>query len=89
MSGWAAEIRRAVWLGLAFVSSIVEVSVPHFGFAFVGAGAIVAAAAAFLGFSVPVQIGTFVVVMTVSLGAAAIGVCSRLGGKGVPSRPSR
>ena len=85
-STWATEVETLTWLALAFIGAIVEVSIPHFGFAFVSAGAIAAAAAAYLGFSVVVQVGTFVVVLGVSL----IGLRSRLvgylGGQGVPSR---
>ena len=83
---WFSQITAVVWLALAFVSFIVEVSIPHFGFAFVGAGAIVAAGVAFLGYSVPIQLGAFVVVMTVSLVLLRSALLTRLGGKGVPSR---
>ena len=83
---WASQITAVVWLGLAFISFIIEVSIPHFGFAFVGAGAIVAAGVAFLGFSVPTQLGAFVVVMTASLVLLRSALLTRLGGKGVPSR---
>jgi membrane protein implicated in regulation of membrane protease activity len=86
LSGWAAEIGALSWLGLALVAAIIEVSVPHFGCAFVSAGAVVAAVAAFFGFGVPVQIGTFVVVMTVSLWALRARLLDRVGGRGVPSR---
>lgn len=83
---WASELNALVWLAVAFVSAIVEVSVPHFGFAFVGAGAIVAAAAAFFGFSPPVQFGAFVVVMTASLVLLRSRLLKGIGGKGLPSR---
>lgn len=86
LSAWASEFATLVWLLLAFISAIVEVSIPHFGMAFVGAGAIAAAAAAYLGFSLTVQVGTFVVVMTVSLAALRSSLVGYLGGKGVPSR---
>jgi len=86
LSGWFSEFATLVWLGLAFIAAIVEVSIPHFGMAFVGAGAIAAAAAAFLGFSVAVQVGTFVVVMTVSLVALRSSLVGYLGGQGLPSR---
>jgi membrane protein implicated in regulation of membrane protease activity len=81
-----SEVSAFVWLAVAFVAAIIEVSVPHFGFAFVGAGAIAAAAAAFLGFAVPTQFATFVVVMTVSLAVLRSRLLGRLGGRGVPSR---
>jgi membrane protein implicated in regulation of membrane protease activity len=86
ISAWAAQLGTLAWLAVAFVSAIVEVSIPHFGFAFVSAGAVAAAAAAYLGFGVAPQIATFVVVMVASL----VGLRSRLvgmvGGRGVPSR---
>jgi membrane protein implicated in regulation of membrane protease activity len=85
-ASWAAEVGTLTWLGLALVAGILEISVPHFGCAFISAGAVVAAAAAFLGFSVPVQIGTFVVVMTISLWALRARLLDRVGGQGVPSR---
>ena len=83
---WFSQITAVVWLGVAFVSFIVEVSIPHFGFAFVGTGAIVAAGVAFLGYGVPVQLGSFIVVMTMSLVLLRSALLTRLGGKGVPSR---
>jgi membrane protein implicated in regulation of membrane protease activity len=83
---WAAEVGSLSWLAVALVAAIVEVSVPHFGCAFISAGAVAAAATAFLGFGIAAQIGTFVVVMTVSLVALRQNLLSRLGGRGVPSR---
>ena len=80
------EITALGWLGIAFVAAIVEVSIPHFGSAFVGAGAIAAAAAALLGFSVSVQLATFIIVMVVSLVTLRTRLLGRLGGPGVPSR---
>jgi membrane protein implicated in regulation of membrane protease activity len=85
-SGWMSELSALVWLAVAFVSAVVEISIPHFGFAFVGAGAIVAAAAAFFGFSVQVQLGSFVVVMTLSLVLLRSVLLTWIGGRGVPSR---
>jgi membrane protein implicated in regulation of membrane protease activity len=83
---WAAEVGSLSWLAVALVAAILEVSVPHFGCAFVSAGAVAAAATAFFGFGVGAQIGTFVFVMTVSLVALRQNLLSRLGGQGVPSR---
>jgi membrane protein implicated in regulation of membrane protease activity len=83
---WLSEVATLAWLALALVGAIVEVSIPHFGFAFVSAGAVAAAVAAYFGLGVVPQIGIFVVVLAVSL----IGLRSRLvgylGGQGVPSR---
>ena len=86
ISNWVREFTVLAWLGVAFVAAVIEVSVPHFGSAFVSAGAIAAAASAFFGFSVPVQIGTFAVVMIVSLVMLRSTLVGYLGGKGVPSR---
>jgi len=85
-ASWAAQIGALTWLGLALVAAILEVSVPHFGCAFISLGAVVAAAAAFLGFSVPVQIATFVVVMTGSIAALRARLLDRIAGPGLPSR---
>jgi len=85
---FSSEVGTLVWLAIAFVAAIVEVSVPHFGSAFVSAGAIVAAAAAFMGFGIPTQIGTFVVVMIVSLVMLRSRLVQQIGGPGVPSRTS-
>ena len=86
LRAWASQITALVWLAVAFVSAVVEVSIPHFGFAFVGAGAIVAAAAAFLGFSVQVQFIAFVVVMSASILLLRSRLLAGLAGRGVPSR---
>jgi membrane protein implicated in regulation of membrane protease activity len=86
LSMWGSELAVFTWLAIAFVAAILEVSIPHFGSAFVSAGAIAAAAAAYLGAAVPLQIGTFVVVLMVSLAALRSTLVGRLGGRGVPSR---
>jgi membrane protein implicated in regulation of membrane protease activity len=85
-ASWAAEIGALTWLGIALIAAILEVSVPHFGCAFISAGAVAAAAAAFFGFGVAAQIGTFVVVMTVSIVALRARLLDRVGGAGLPSR---
>jgi len=85
-SNWAAEVGSLSWLAVALVAAILEVSLPHFGCAFISAGAVAAAAAAFIGFGVAAQIGVFVVVMTVSIVALRQNLLARLGGQGVPSR---
>jgi len=82
-NSWLSEVATLAWLALALVGAIVEVSIPHFGFAFVSAASVAAALAAYFGFGIIPQIGIFVVVMAVSL----IGLRSRLVGYlGVPSR---
>jgi membrane-bound serine protease (ClpP class) len=83
---FGSDIAVFTWLAIAFVAAILEVSIPHFGSAFVSAGAIAAAAGAYLGFSAPMQIGIFVVVLIVSLVALRSTLVGRLAGRGVPSR---
>src|SRR3954470_18418551 len=75
-----------LWLLVAFVATIFEVSVPHFGSAFVSAGAIAAAAAFFLEFGPSVQLTVFILVMVVSLVTLRSRLLGRLGGPGVPHR---
>ena len=86
LSQWAAEVGSLSWLAVALVAAVIEVSLPHFGCAFISAGAVAAAAAAFFGFGIAAQIGTFVLVMTVSLVALRANLLSRLAGGGVPTR---
>jgi membrane protein implicated in regulation of membrane protease activity len=85
-SQWAAEVGSLSWLAVALVAAVIEVTLPHFGCAFISAGAVAAAAAAFIGLGVPAQIGTFVLVMTVSLVALRANLLGRLAGGGVPTR---
>jgi membrane protein implicated in regulation of membrane protease activity len=85
-SQWAAEVGSLSWLAVALVAAVIEVTLPHFGCAFISAGAVAAAAAAFCGLGVGAQIGTFVLVMTISLVALRANLLGRLAGGGVPSR---
>jgi membrane protein implicated in regulation of membrane protease activity len=86
LARWAAELGSLGWLAVALFAAILEVSIPHFGCAFISAGALAAAAAAYLGYGVAAQIGTFVVVMTISLVALRSRLLKRFGGPGVPAR---
>jgi membrane protein implicated in regulation of membrane protease activity len=86
LSMWATEVGVAVWLGFALVAAIIEVSVPHFGSAFVSVGAVAAAAAAYFGYGVTPQVLVFVVVLTVSIVTLRTRLLHRVAGPGVPSR---
>jgi membrane protein implicated in regulation of membrane protease activity len=86
LTHWAAEMSALTWLAVAFVAAILEVTVPHFGSAFVSVGAIAAAVVAYLGFGPAAQLITFILVLSVSLVTLRSGLVSRLGGQGVPSR---
>jgi len=83
---WGSELAVFVWLTVAFIAAIIEVSVPHFGSVFVTVGAISAAAAAYFGFAIPAQVAVFVVVLVGSLVGLRSRLIGRLGGQGVPSR---
>jgi membrane protein implicated in regulation of membrane protease activity len=83
---WLFEASALGWLGVAVVAAIVEVSVPHFGSMFVSLGAVAAAAAALLGYGVPVQFAIFIIVMVGSLAGLRSRLIGRMGGPGVPSR---
>jgi len=74
------------WLALAIVAAIVELSVPHFGFVFVGAAALAAAATAALLAGAAVQIVTFAFVLVVSFVVLRPWLVARASGRGIPSR---
>jgi membrane protein implicated in regulation of membrane protease activity len=80
------DVPALAWLAVATIAAILEVSVPHFGSAFVSAGAIAAAGAAYLGFSVTAQFAAFVVVLTASIALLRTRILERIGGPGIPSR---
>jgi membrane protein implicated in regulation of membrane protease activity len=75
-----------VWILIAIVSAIVEVSIPHFGLIFASAGAAAAAGAAALGFGLSVQIVTFVIVLGASLALLRPRLMGNTSAPGVPSR---
>jgi membrane protein implicated in regulation of membrane protease activity len=75
-----------LWLALAIVSAIVEMSVPHFGSVFVSAAALAAAAMAVIFTGTPLQIVTFVFVLVVSFVVLRPWLVTRASGRGIPSR---
>jgi membrane-bound serine protease (ClpP class) len=80
------DVPALAWLAVATIAAILEVSVPHFGSAFVSAGAVAAAITAYLGYSVTAQFASFVVVLTASIALLRTRILERIGGPGVPSR---
>jgi membrane protein implicated in regulation of membrane protease activity len=80
------DVPALAWLAVAIVAAIIEVSVPHFGSAFVSAAAFAAAAAAYFAFGIPAQFAAFVLVLTVSIVLLRSRLVARIGGPGVPSR---
>jgi membrane protein implicated in regulation of membrane protease activity len=83
---WPFQFTALSWLALALVAAILEISIPHFGSAFVGAGAIAAAAVAYFGYPMDVQLGMFVLVLVVSLATLRSRLVALLSGRGIPSR---
>jgi membrane protein implicated in regulation of membrane protease activity len=73
------DVPALAWLAVAIVAAIIEVSVPHFGSAFVSAGAFAAAAAAYFAFSIPAQFAAFVLVLTVSIVLLRSRLVARIG----------
>src|SRR5262245_4477708 len=75
-----------IWVGLAILAAIIEVSIPHFGVIFVSVGAMAAAIVSALGYGFPAQVILFIVAMGLSLGLLRPRLIKHLGGRGVPSR---
>src|SRR5262249_50048566 len=75
-----------VWVALAILAAIIEVSVPHFGSIFVSVGAVIAAIAAFLGYGVATQVLVFVIAIGVSLVLLRARLAKPLNARGIPSR---
>ena len=75
-----------IWVLVAIVSAVIEVSIPHFGVIFASLGAAAAAVVAGLGFGTPVQLLTFVIVLGASLVVLRPRLIGRNDAPGVPSR---
>ena len=75
-----------VWVMIAIVSAVVEVSIPHFGMIFASLGAAAAAGAAALGLGLSLQIVTFVIVLGASLAVLRPRLMGNTSAPGVPSR---
>jgi len=75
-----------VWVALAILAAIIEVSVPHFGSIFVSVGAVLAAITAFLGYGVTAQVLVFVATIGVSLVLLRARLAKPLNARGIPSR---
>jgi membrane protein implicated in regulation of membrane protease activity len=75
-----------VWLALAILAAILEVSLPHFGSVFVSAAALVAALSAALSAGIAAQVAVFALMLVVSFVVLRPWLVSRAGGRGVPSR---
>jgi membrane protein implicated in regulation of membrane protease activity len=76
-----------MWVTVAILAAIVEISIPHFGVIFVALAAGGSAVAALLGLNLPTQIAAFIIVLGVSWVFLRPRVLARLAAApGVPSR---
>ena len=76
-----------IWVTVAILAAIIEISIPHFGIIYVAVAAAGSAGAALLELSIPIQIVTFIVVLGVSWIWIRPRVLSQIGAApGVPSR---
>ena len=80
------ESPALIWVAIAIVAAIIEVSIPHFGVIFVSVGAVAAALVSALGYDTTVQILVFVIALGLSIGVLRPRLVKQLGGRGVPSR---
>jgi membrane protein implicated in regulation of membrane protease activity len=76
----------AVWIALAIVAGIIEITIPQFGVIFVSLAALVSAGAAALGANLVIQLLAFVVTLALSLTLLRPRLVSQLDSKGVPDR---
>ena len=82
----AFESPALIWVALAILAAIVEVSVPHFGMVFVSFGALAAASVAAFGHGFPAQVIVFSLALGLSLWLIRPRLVGKLWGLGVPSR---
>lgn len=75
-----------IWVIIAVIAAVVEISIPHFGLIFVTVAALVAAVLAATGSGAVVQGITFIVALTLCLLLIRPRMVSKLGSRGVPSR---
>jgi membrane protein implicated in regulation of membrane protease activity len=76
----------AIWVTVAVVAAVIEVSIPHFGVIFVTVGAAAAAVAAYLAFGLPAQLILFTIVVGISFFVLRPRIVANMGAAGVPSR---
>jgi membrane protein implicated in regulation of membrane protease activity len=80
------ESPALIWVALAILAAIIEVSIPHFGVVFVSVGAVAAAMVAAFGLGFVAQVIVFIAALGLSLGLLRPRLVKQLGARGVPSR---
>lgn len=75
-----------LWIVVAIVAAVVEISIPHFGLIFVSVAAAAAALAAALGAGILMQLALFTVTLVASFFLLRPLFLKKLHGPGVPNR---
>lgn len=75
-----------IWVTVALVAAVIEISIPHFGIIFVSLGAVAAAAAAYMSLGIIPQLALFIVVVGVSFLVIRPRIVKSMGAAGVPGR---
>src|SRR5262245_46160925 len=83
---WTMDTGVLVWLVIAIVAAIVEISIPHFGLIFVSLAAVVAAIVSGFGGGIAMQLALFSVTLVGSFMTLRPMFLRKLHGPGVPGR---
>ena len=81
LDSWAV-----IWVTVALVAAVIEISIPHFGVIFVSLGAIAAAVVAYLSFGLVAQLALFIIVVGVSFLLIRPRLLKSMSAAGVPGR---
>lgn len=80
------ESWAVIWVTVALVAAVIEISIPHFGIIFVSLGALAAAAAAYLSLGLAAQLAIFIIVVGVSFLLIRPRILKSMSAAGVPGR---
>ena len=75
-----------IWVTVALVAAVIEISIPHFGVIFVSLGAIAAAVVAYLSFGLVAQLALLIIVVGVSFLLIRPRLLKSMSAAGVPGR---
>lgn len=80
------ESWAVIWVTVALVAAVIEISIPHFGVIFVSLGAVAAAAGAYLALGIAAQLALFIIVVGVSFMLIRPRILKSMSAAGVPGR---
>ena len=80
------ESWAVIWVTLALVAAVIEISIPNFGVIFVSLGALAAAAGAYLALGLVAQLALFIIVVGVSFLLIRPRILKSMAAAGVPGR---